>query len=159
MTGKISFWGGGPKYSLYSAAYCIFIISVSRYVDPFFEITLIPYTLSAITGIFLIMLGVPFYVISLVTIKRAYSAERLVTEGTFSMCRHPVYSAWIVFFVPGIMLLINTWLGLSAPIVMYVLVHLFTKKEELFLEKTFGSEYLEYKKRVPMVLPIGWLMS
>jgi protein-S-isoprenylcysteine O-methyltransferase Ste14 len=40
---------------------------------------------------------------------------------------------------------------------MYFLIHVFAKEEETYLENTFGKEYLAYKKRVPKVLPIGWL--
>jgi protein-S-isoprenylcysteine O-methyltransferase Ste14 len=31
------------------------------------------------------------------------------------------------------------------------------KEEDQYLEKTFGEEYLAYRKKVPAVLPIGWL--
>jgi len=83
----------------------------------------------------LIIIGLPFYIISLVTIKRAFKAERIVTDGTFGMCRHQVYSAWIIFFIPGMMLLINTWIGLSALIGMYFLIQMFAKEEDIYLEK------------------------
>jgi len=157
MTDKMTFWGVGPKYTLYSAAYCVFIVILSSYLDPFFKITFIPDGIRTTVGIGLIVFGLPFYIISLVTIKRAFKAERLVTDGTFGMCRHPVYSAWIVFFVPGIMLLVNTWIGLTAPVVMYFLIQMFAKEEETYLENAFGKEYLAYKQRIPTVLPIGWL--
>ncbi len=155
----MTFWGVGPKYTLYSAMYCIFIVTLSRYLDPYFKITLIPYGMLATIGIILIIVGLPFYIISLITIKRAYKAERLVTDGTFGMCRHPVYSAWIIFFVPGIMLLINTWIGLTAPILMYFLIQMFANEEEIYLENTFGKDYLVYKERIPKVLPIGWFIK
>ena len=73
------------------------------------------------------------------------------------MCRHPVYAAWVVFFVPAVMLFFNTWLGLTAPLFMYVVIRVLVDKEEIYLEEMFGEAYLLYKKRVPLVLPIGWL--
>jgi hypothetical protein len=36
MTNKMTLWGVGPKYTLFSVAYCIPIIAVSKYFDPFF---------------------------------------------------------------------------------------------------------------------------
>ena len=159
MTSKMTFLGVGPKYTLFSGIYCIIAVVLSKYFDPFFEIPFVPYDIFSKIGIALIIVGIPFYVVSLVTIKRGFTAGRLVTEKTFGMCRHPVYSAWIIFFVPGIMLLINTWLGLSASLVMYLFLLVLVKKEEEYLESVFGNEYLAYKKRVPTVLPVGWLKS
>ncbi len=159
MTNKMTFWGIGPKFTLLSAVYFIFIVALSKYFDPLFKIYFIPYGILATVGGLLIILGLPFYIISLITIKRAFNAGHLVTDGSFGMCRHPVYSSWIVFFVPGIMLLINSWIGFSASFVMYLLILLFVQEEEIYLETVFGNDYLEYKKRVPIVLPIGWLKS
>lgn len=153
----MTFWGIGPKFTLFSAIYCIFIVALSKYFDPLFKIYFIPYGILATVGGLLIILGLPFYIISLITIKRAFIAESLVTEGTFGMCRHPVYASWIVFFVPGMMLLINSWIGLSASFVMYFLILLFVQEEEIYLETVFGDNYLGYKKRVPLILPIGWM--
>ncbi len=159
MKTKMSFWGVGPKYGLFSVLYCSFVVALSQYIDPFFEISFVPYYILKIAGITLIMTGIPFYIISLVTIKRAYTADSLVTGGPFGMCRHPVYAAWVVFFVPGIMLLLNTWLGLSALFVMYFFIQMLVQEEEKYLESVFGHEYLAYKKRVPIILPIGWFKS
>jgi protein-S-isoprenylcysteine O-methyltransferase Ste14 len=159
MTNKMTFWGVGPKYGLFSAVYCILMVALSKYFDPFFTIHFVPHDVLVTIATILILIGIPFYIVSLVTIKRAFSAGRLVTEKTFGMCRHPVYSAWIIFFVPGIMLLNNTWIGLSAPLVMYILLLNLVKKEEAYLETVFGNEYLAYKEMIPTVLPIGWFKS
>jgi len=155
----MTFWGVGPNYTLFSVGYGILTVAVSKYFDPLFKIDIVPYGILSTIAVILILLGIPFYIVSMVTIKRAFAAGRLVTEKTFGMCRHPVYSAWILFFVPGIMLLANTWLGLTAPIVMYFLLRVLVKKEEVYLENVFGNEYLTYKERVPTVLPIGWYKS
>lgn len=159
MTDEMTFWGVGPRYTLLSVIYCLLTVFISRYFDPFFKIDFIPYSALATAGILLIGLGLPFYVISLIAIKRAFNSDRLVTDGTFGMCRHPVYSAWIVFFVPGLMLLFNSWLGLTAPVVMYLLVMFLVGKEEIYLETVFGDDYLTYKKQVPLVLPVGWFTA
>lgn len=159
MTKKMTFWGIGPKYTILSLLYCSLTVGLSMYFNPFFKIPYIPDHILAMIGTFLILIGIPFYIISIVTIKRAFQAGRLLTDGPFGMCRHPVYSAWIVFFVPGIMLLINTWIGLSAPLAMYVFILLLVKEEEIYLERVFGDDYLAYKERIPLALPIGWLKS
>lgn len=152
-------WGVGPRFGFYMVPYCILMVVISLYLDPLFKITFIPYHALATTGIILILMGIPFYVISLNAVMRAFKAGSLITNGVYGMCRHPVYSAWIVFYIPGIMLLINTWLGLTAPFVLYFVLITLVKEEDIFLEKTYGDTYLDYKQSVPAVFPIGWLRS
>ena len=150
-------WGAGPKFALYSAIYCLLMFGLTRYLDPLFKITLVAYRMLVWIGLILIALGVPFYLFSAVSVMRAFKAGRLVTGGAYGMCRHPVYSAWLVFLVPGIALLINSWAFLTAPFVMYLILRALVKEEEIYLEETFGQEYLAYKEDVPAVLPYGWL--
>ena len=88
---------------------------------------------------------------------RAYNADELVTDGIYKCCRHPLYASWVVFFVPGIVLIVNSWLGLTTPIFMYFILCRLVKKEEIYLESVFGSEYIHYKRKVPWILPVGRL--
>lgn len=89
---------------------------------------------------------------------RAYNADALVTNGIFRCCRHPLYASWVVFIVPGIVLLANSWIGLTTPVVMYFLLRSLVKAEERYLESVFGSDYLDYKSVVPCILPYGWMV-
>jgi protein-S-isoprenylcysteine O-methyltransferase Ste14 len=49
-------------------------------------------------GIIIILLGIPFYLSSLVSVMRAFKAGRLVTSGVYGMCRHPVQHGWCFSF-------------------------------------------------------------
>jgi len=40
-----------------------------------------------------------------------------------------------------------------------LLLRIFVQKEEIYLEKVFGSEYFNYNKKVPCILPYGWLKT
>ena len=157
MSEKMTKWGVSPTFTVLSVIYGLLTVFLSKYLDPMFKITIVPYEFLAIAGAILIIAGLPFYIHGLVTVMRAFQGGILVTKGSFGMCRHPVYAAWIVFFVPAIMLLLNTWLGLTVPFFMYLVIRMLVDKEETYLEKTFGEAYLAYKKKVPLVLPIGWL--
>lgn len=152
-------WGVGPMFASLSIIYGLFMIMLSRHFEPLLEINFIPHRLLATVGILLILIGIPFNIVAIVIVTRAFNAGNLVTGGIFGMCRHPLYAAWVVFIVPGIMLLVNSWIGLTTPPVMYFILRILVKKEEIYLEKMFGDKYLAYKKRVPAVLPIGWLKS
>ena len=151
----MSRWGVGPIFAFLSIVYGILAIGISRYFDPFFRIPLLPQWLLSVLGIILLMVGIPFFIISVKTVMRAYNSDSLVTSGIYGCCRHPLYSAWVVFIVPGIVLLVNSWLGLTAPLFMYFLLYNLVLKEEMYLEKRFASEYMAYKSRTPCILPIG----
>lgn len=160
MTDKMTKWGIGPKFTFYALIYCLIMFGLTVYLDPLLKITKtlsISYRSLALIGIILILLGVPFYLSSLITVMRAFKEGRLVTNGVYGMCRHPVYAAWVVFFVPGIALFMDSWALLSAPFIMYLTARTLVAKEDVYLIKTFGQEYLRYKQRVPAFLPYGWL--
>jgi len=155
MVEKMSRWGVGPVFALLSIGYGILMLAISRYFYPAFHITFIPYRIILLLGIILLLIGVPFFIASVITVMKAYNAGALVTKGIYGCCRHPLYSAWVVFIVPGIVLLLDTWIGLTVPLFMYLLLRTLVKKEETYLEGVFGTEYLDYKRRVPCIMPFG----
>jgi protein-S-isoprenylcysteine O-methyltransferase Ste14 len=48
---------------------------------------------------------------------------------------------------------------LTDPLLGFILCKIFPKKEEAYLEETFGTPYLEYNKKVPAFIPIGLLLK
>ncbi len=153
----MSRWGVGPIFASLSISYGILTLAISRYFHPAFQIGLVPYWLLSILGIALILIGVPFFIMSVIRLTHAYNTDALVTDGIFRCCRHPLYGSWVVFIVPGIAFLAKSWIGLTAPLFMYFLLRKLVKKEEMYLENVFGYEYIEYKKRVPCIFPVGYL--
>ncbi len=157
MEEKMSRWGSGPIFAALSIGYGMVTIVISRYFHPVFQIDFVPHRFLIILGMALIVIGIPFYIISAKTVMRAYNADKLVTNGIYRCCRHPLYASWVVFIVPGIALLVNSWIALTIPIFMYLILRQLVKKEENYLESVFGSGYREYKKKVPCILPLGWI--
>lgn len=77
----------------------------------------------------------------------------LLTEGVFGVVRHPMYiGAWLFF----VCLMISTLSLASALVcaVIFVFYYGVSRSEEKLLEQKFGSEYEEYRKRVPMFFPL-----
>jgi len=159
MTDAMTKWGVGPRFTRYFIIYGVLMYALTWYLDPIFTITFVQYRTLAAAGTVLVCLGIPFYLSSIVSVMRAFRAGELVTGGVYGMCRHPVYAAWLVFFVPGIALLLKSWLLLSAPVVMYFVAKGLVREEDAYLEKTFGQAYLAYKDRVPSMLPYGWFRN
>jgi len=155
---KMSSWGIGPKLAFFSILYGLSIFALQLRYGTRLSIEFLPYRALATAGIALIVLGMIFLAASRKSLKRAFHAGVLCTRGVYGMCRHPVYAAWVIFLVPGLVLLVNSWAGLTIPPVMYVILKILVSKEELYLDQRFGDEYRSYKERVPAVLPLGWLI-
>ena len=157
MKEKMSRWGVGPIFAFLSIGYGVIVLAISRYFYPTFQISLLPKWFLSGLGVVLILIGIPFLIFSVKTVMKAYNSDSLVTRGIYGCCRHPLYSAWVVFIVPGIVMLVNSWIGLTAPLFMYFLLCKLVIKEEAYLERVFGSEYIDYKKEIPCILPFGYL--
>jgi protein-S-isoprenylcysteine O-methyltransferase Ste14 len=77
----------------------------------------------------------------------------LVTGGWFSICRNPIYAAMVVGW-SGFALMVPTWLGLAAVVVIGIAVELQVRfVEEPYLIRTHGNEYEAYASRVGRFVP------
>jgi protein-S-isoprenylcysteine O-methyltransferase Ste14 len=73
---------------------------------------------------------------------------RLTTEGPFRYTRNPGYLSLAMLYF-GIAVLRNAlWAILFLPLVLIVIQREVIGREERYLERTFGEEYLDYKSRV-----------
>jgi protein-S-isoprenylcysteine O-methyltransferase Ste14 len=72
----------------------------------------------------------------------------LVTSGPYRFSRNPLYLGGNVFIFFGAALLFGSPGALLMTAAHLPLVDLFIRREERQLEKTFGDDWLEYKKRV-----------
>lgn len=145
-------WGVGLKFTFISLVYAVVMVLIYYIFFPTLTIP-IPRVLSLVLGIILIVIGVPIFLIPGSTIHKYFNEGKLATKGVFAYFRHPIYGSWIVFIVPGIVLIINSLLGLTVPLFMYVVFRVLIKEEEEYLEKKFGEEYFEYQKKVGSIFP------
>ena len=157
MEDKISRYGTGRVVGPYLIAYGLVTILLTWYFHPFFQIRILPYPYLLAIGSVSIAIGLPFWIISAAAVLRAYDSGKLVTTGAFRVCRHPVYASMMLLVAPGIALVSNSWMMLTAPLLGFALCKSLVRKEEAYLEKTFGTSYLDYKRKVPAFIPIGWL--
>jgi protein-S-isoprenylcysteine O-methyltransferase Ste14 len=74
--------------------------------------------------------------------------SKLITEGPFRYTRNPAYLSLTMVYA-GIALLRNALLAiLLLPLVLFAIQRDQIEREERYLERTFGEEYLAYKERV-----------
>jgi protein-S-isoprenylcysteine O-methyltransferase Ste14 len=78
--------------------------------------------------------------------------KRLVTEGVYSRVRHPQYSALFLITI-GFLL---QWPSITTLVMWPILMFSYWRlamKEEKNVEKIFGKQYEEYRKKVPAFIP------
>ena len=72
----------------------------------------------------------------------------IVANGPYALSRNPIYVSFIAVYV-GIALLVNTlWLIIFLPVGIALLHYGVIAREESYLERVIGDEYLKYKARV-----------
>lgn len=80
-----------------------------------------------------------------------FEGHRLIRSGPYAVVRHPMYSGLILAAL-GSLLLYQTWTG-AFLVLCSLSVLRRARREEEVLAKTFGAEWAEYRRRVPMMLP------
>lgn len=148
-------FGVGPIY----AAVCVIltVVAVNLGQQDFAKAGIIPALKipSLITGIILTVFGIFIWCGAVFHAKLDASIIRnkLVTTGAYGLVRNPIYSAFM-FACTGV-------LFISGNVFFYPLFFFFwafmtvlmINTEEKWLEKTYGDEYREYKKKVNRCIP------
>lgn len=145
---KMTRWGIGPKFGILTSIYSGLVYLIHTHIFP-----ALVFTGTNTLGIILMVVGFCLFIYPAVTIDKYFNERRLRTKGLYSICRHPIYSAWIVLIIPGIVLHWGSVIGLTIPIVAYIIFRNYIHIEEDYLLKMFGLEYLNYKERVNAVFP------
>lgn len=75
-------------------------------------------------------------------------AEKLVTAPPFSFSRSPGYLSFALIYAGVACLRNSPWAALMLPGVLLVVRRRVISAEEAYLERAFGDEYRDYKRRV-----------
>jgi protein-S-isoprenylcysteine O-methyltransferase Ste14 len=79
--------------------------------------------------------------------------ETLVTQGPFSVVRNPLYVFSWLGFTGFAIFSNNVWVMALVPVGFYFLYLSHVRREEAFLQETFGQAYSDYLARVPRFIP------
>ena len=82
---------------------------------------------------------------TLITIKPANSLQ---TTGIYSVSRNPMYISLLLIYTGLSFLKGNWWNFIMLPLLFLVVQEYIIKREEKYLERNFGQEYLNYKSIV-----------
>lgn len=106
-----------------------------------------------VISIIILIPGVINWLWSVVLILTKVPRKELITNGPYSLVKHPLYAGVALLVLPWLGFLLNTWLGALIGIVVYIGCRIFAPEEEKILSKIFGTKWDEYSKNVK----IPWL--
>ena len=110
--------------------------------------------ISMIVGYILLFTGFGIFIQGWRELYRAKQDNRLVTDGLYSLVRHPQYTGlFIGLFGEGVIHWPTVFSVGLFPVILIAYI-LLAKREEQKVIEEFGEEYLEYKRNVPAFLPV-----
>jgi len=106
-----------------------------------------------IVGMCLATFGVIIFITAMVTMRDSWRAgingdekTELVISGIYRVSRNPAFLGFDLLFI-GIFLAYPNMLHLMSTIFAVVMLHLQILEEEKFMERMFGDNYIEYRKK------------
>ena len=144
--------GSGDKIGLLTLPFLIIGLILNIIFPSVFNVGGPSIVLKAISIIFLIP-GVTIWIWSVVLILTKVPKKELITNGPYSLVKHPLYTGVALLVLPWLGFLLNTWLGALIGVILYIASRIFAPQEEEELSKTFGAAWDEYCKKVK----IPWL--
>jgi len=106
-------------------------------------------------GVLMVVAGVALNVGGFITQKRAGTdpipfnpSTRIVAHGLYRFTRNPMYIGFALCTFGLAILVDSAWMLLAVPIGLILIDRIVVTREEHYLERKFGEEYLNYKRRV-----------
>ena len=156
--GVISGWG------FFLFWFGIWLSPQERFIIPLFQNFSIQIPILNLT-IYLInlLLFIPFFVVGAwfgvagvistsLKVAETHRAETVVSTGVYSIVRHPQYFGGILAHIGFSFLLSGLYSLVVTPLVIAI-IYIISWKEENELTKEFGQKYVEYRSKVPMLIP------
>lgn len=109
-----------------------------------------------IIGILIIIIAVSFFLFRSLkrfiqtknTVVTVLPANSLQTTGIYSVTRNPMYIGLALVYI-GIACFIGNWWNIILfPLLLLIVQEYIIKREEQYLVRRFGQDYIEYRKRV-----------
>ena len=108
-----------------------------------------------IIGALFFLAGIALNVGGFITQKRAGTdpipfnpSTRIVSHGLYRFTRNPMYIGFALWTFALAILIDSAWMLLAVPIGLVLIDRIVITREECYLERKFGEEYLSYKRGV-----------
>ena len=130
-----------------------FSVVIIQLLSIFFDWNIMP-SGARFTGFCIAGIGDIFFLISVTYMKDSWRAgipekdkTKLVTDGIYKFSRNPAVVGFDFMYI-GILLMFFNIGTLLFSLFSIMMLHMQILQEEKYMAKTFGEEYLEYKKKV-----------
>jgi protein-S-isoprenylcysteine O-methyltransferase Ste14 len=148
MKRKMTELGVAPLIAVPSFLYLGAAIALHVVRFPLFAFTPTPGPVMRIAGSVLIAFGLFMLLSSGLRVLKGFREQSLLADGFFAVFPNPMYAAFVLAIVPGLALVLDSWLVLTAMAVVYALFRALVPAEDRWLKEKFGAQYDEYRRRV-----------
>jgi protein-S-isoprenylcysteine O-methyltransferase Ste14 len=149
---KMTRWGCGPKIIRRTILVGVIIYILQYFFFPNFKIPVSQNLAFIISGIWF-ALGISVWFLGAIEVHKNFSKGKLTTSGIFKYIQHPIYSAFILFYFPGIIFMTRSIVGFILPFVGYYFLRKYISFEEEYLKEKFGNKYIRYKQKTGRIFP------
>ena len=115
----------------------------------------VPPTLALPLGASLVVIALVLFVWSILTFKKAGTpvpgnqpTTAIVGTGPYRLSRNPIYVAFSLLVLGAAVWLNSVWLLATLVAAMTLMHFIVIRREEAYLERKFGAQYLDYKRTV-----------
>lgn len=144
--------GNGKKIGLLTLPFLVIGLVLNILYPSLFSVGG-PSMVLAVISLIMLIPGITIWIWSVVLILTKIPQKKLITNGPYSLVKHPLYTGVALLVLPWAGFLLNTWLGALIGIIVYIGSRLFSPEEERILAKIFGTAWNEYSRKVK----IPWL--
>lgn len=152
-----------PVGAIIWVGFCVPLVLVSLWLDRFMPVQLLmPKLITLSISVPLLLIGCFLLSLTVYSFFKARGSpvpinppQRLVTTGLYSHIRNPMLLGWFILLF-GLGVLLNSFSLICVFTPLFILCNVVYLKavEEKEMAKKFGEQYLEYKKSVPMFIPL-----
>lgn len=150
---KLNFLGIGPKIGMVAIPFLAAAITLSVIYPQVFKFPSIPYVILLSAGIIFLAVGLVFYAFTVRHLLKGLKNTKLMTKGPYAMCKNPLYASMILLLLPGLALVMNSWLVLITSFLAYLMFKTQIKAEYQEMEKFFGEDWKAYHRETPELMP------
>ncbi|MCX6258293.1 MAG: isoprenylcysteine carboxylmethyltransferase family protein [Bacteroidia bacterium] len=144
--------GSGKKIGLLTLPFLVIGLTLNVFFPSFFNVGG-PHLSLLVVSIIILVPGIINWIWSVVLILTKIPRKELITNGPYSIIKHPLYTGVALLVLPWVGFIFNTWLGAVIGIIVYIGSRIYSPEEEKILSQLFGQKWEEYCKKV--LLP--WL--
>ncbi|MBN2214412.1 MAG: hypothetical protein JW723_09215 [Bacteroidales bacterium] len=150
---KLNYLGIGPKIGVIVLPWLAVAIFITLNFKSSFNYLSDGSRILFFSGLALVTIGSAMYFLTAPALLKGLQETRLITNGTYYLCRNPLYTSVIVFVIPGISFMMNSWLILTTSIAGIILCKIFIQSEYAEMENFFGDDFRNYMAETPEFLP------